>query len=109
MVFAGKTLEECIPHLEAVREMIANYAIQLRNQESRPQDDQQGRQRRGTSGNGSVSVTVSIGVCERQVEHRTPEEVLKAADQALYAAKGAGRNCVMAHGQKERRGALRVA
>ena len=109
LVFAGKTLEECIPHLEAVREMIANYAIQLRNQESRPQDDQQGRQRRGTSGNGSVSVTVSIGVCERQVEHRTPEEVLKAADQALYAAKGAGRNCVMAHGQKERRGALRVA
>lgn len=109
LVFAGKTVEECLPHLEAVREMIANYAIQLRNQESRPQDDQQGRQRRGTPGASSVSVTISVGACERQPEHRGPEEVLKSADQALYAAKGAGRNCVMAHGQKERRAAVRVA
>lgn len=38
-------------------------------------------------------MTVSIGVAERQAEQRSPEEVLKSADQALYAAKGAGRNC----------------
>jgi GGDEF domain-containing protein len=37
-----------------------------------------------------VSVTISIGVAERQAEHRNPEEVLKSADQALYSAKGAG-------------------
>ncbi|WP_065259111.1 MULTISPECIES: GGDEF domain-containing protein [Pseudomonas] len=106
LVFAGKTLEECMPHLEVIRESIASYNIQLRNQESRPQDDQQGRQRRGGSGASSVSVTVSIGVAER-VEQRTPEDVLKSADQALYAAKGAGRNCVMAFGQN-RRGAVRM-
>jgi hypothetical protein len=35
--------------------------------------------------------------------------VLKAADQALYAAKGAGRNCVIAHGQTNKRGAVRMA
>ncbi len=57
---------------------------------------------------GTVSVTVSIGVAERQPEHRTPEEVLKAADQALYAAKGAGRNCVISHQQQSRRGAVRT-
>ncbi|MGN7742123.1 GGDEF domain-containing protein [Pseudomonas sp. 22526] len=107
VVFAGKTLEECMPHLEIIRETIANYNIQLRNQENRPQDDQQGRQRRGAAGASSVSVTVSIGVAERQMEHRTPEEVLKSADQALYSAKGAGRNCVMAFGQN-RRGAVRM-
>jgi GGDEF domain-containing protein len=106
LVFAGKTLEECMPHLEVIRESIASYNIQLRNQENRPQDDQQGRQRRGGSGASSVSVTVSIGVAER-VEQRTPEDVLKSADQALYAAKGAGRNCVMAFGQN-RRGAVRM-
>jgi len=106
LVFAGKTLEECMPHLEVIRESIASYNIQLRNQENRPQDDQQGRQRRGGSGASSVSVTVSIGVAER-VEQRTPEEVLKSADQALYSAKGAGRNCVMAFGQS-RRGAVRM-
>ena len=25
IVFAGKSIEECIPHLEAIREVIANY------------------------------------------------------------------------------------
>ncbi|MCU1749245.1 GGDEF domain-containing protein [Pseudomonas sp. 6D_7.1_Bac1] len=106
LVFAAKTLEECMPHLEVIRESIATYNIQLRNQDSRPQDDQQGRQRRAGPGATSVSVTVSIGVAER-LEQRTPEEVLKSADQALYSAKGAGRNCVMAFGQS-RRGAVRM-
>ncbi|MDH0747395.1 GGDEF domain-containing protein [Pseudomonas sp. GD03842] len=109
IVFAGKTLDECMPHLEVIRETIANYAIHLRNQENRPQDDQQGRQRRAGSQASTVSVTVSIGVAERQPEHRNPEEVLKAADQALYAAKGAGRNCVIAYGQTTKRGAVRMA
>lgn len=106
LVFAGKTIEECMPHLEVIRESIANYSIQLRNPDSRPQDDQQGRQRRSGAGASSVSVTVSIGVAER-IEQRTPEEVLKSADQALYNAKGAGRNCVIAYGQN-RRGAVRM-
>ncbi|MNM91338.1 Response regulator PleD [compost metagenome] len=109
VVFAGKTIEECMPHLEAVREVIANYNIQLRNQDNRPQDDQQGRQRRGASAASSVSVTISIGASERLADHRSPDEVLKSADQALYSAKGAGRNCVMAHGVQAKRGAVRMA
>ncbi|AXM97675.1 diguanylate cyclase [Pseudomonas plecoglossicida] len=109
LVFAGKTAEECVPHVEAVREMIANYVMQLRDQNNRPQDDSTGRQRRGGNGAGTVSVTISIGVAERQADHRNPEEVLKSADQALYNAKGAGRNCVMVHGQQSQRGAVRTA
>ncbi|AHL36317.1 diguanylate cyclase [Pseudomonas brassicacearum] len=106
LVFAGKTIDECMPHLEVIRQSIETYSIQLRNPDSRPQDDQQGRQRRAGAGASSVSVTVSIGVAER-LEQRTPEEVLKSADQALYNAKGAGRNCVIAFGQN-RRGAVRM-
>ncbi|WP_426119252.1 diguanylate cyclase [Pseudomonas sp. DSP3-2-2] len=108
IVFAAKTLEECLPHLEVIRESIANYDILLRNNDNRPHDDHQGRQRRGAAQASSVSVTISIGVAERQPEHRTPEEVLKVADQALYAAKGAGRNCVMSNGNVNKRGAVRM-
>ncbi len=109
LVFAGKTAEECVPHVQAVREVIANYVMHLRDQSSRPQDDTSGRQRRAGSSGGTVSVTISIGVAERQVDHRNPEAVLKSADQALYSAKGAGRNCVMVHGQQSQRGAVRTA
>ena len=109
LVFAGKTAEECVPHVEAVREVIANYVMHLRDQHNRPQDDTTGRQRRAGSSGGTVSVTISIGVAERQADHRNPEAVLKSADQALYSAKGAGRNCVMVHGQQSQRGAVRTA
>lgn len=109
LVFAGKTAEECVPHVEAVREVIANYVMHLRDQHNRPQDDTTGRQRRAGSSGGTVSVTISIGVAERQADHRNPEAVLKSADQALYSAKGAGRNCVMVHGQQAQRGAVRTA
>ena len=53
-------------------------------------------------------MTISIGVAQRQAAQLTTEAVLKAADQALYSAKGAGRNRVVAYGQV-RRGAVRVA
>ena len=39
-------------------------------------------------------VTVSIGVATFPHSGKTPEAVLKAADEALYEAKGAGRNRV---------------
>ena len=42
----------------------------------------------------TLSVTVSIGVAEPGEALRTPPQVLKAADDALYRAKQAGRNRV---------------
>ncbi|MFA7891862.1 GGDEF domain-containing protein [Pseudomonas putida] len=109
VVFAGKTADQCVPHLEAIREAIAGYAMHLRDQSARPQDDNAGRQRRTGSSGDTVTVTISLGVAERQGDNRSVEEVLKAADQALYAAKAAGRNCLMVHGLRNRRGAVREA
>ena len=41
-----------------------------------------------------VSVTVSIGVAERGDRTQQAKDVIKAADDALYRAKDAGRNQV---------------
>jgi diguanylate cyclase (GGDEF)-like protein len=39
-------------------------------------------------------VTVSIGVAEPSTRYRQPEQVIQAADQALYRAKNDGRTRV---------------
>lgn len=108
LLFPGRDIEACLPYLEAVRQAVADYPLQLRDKGSRPSDHQQGRQRRGAGSAKPVSVTISIGVAEAAGAQRTPEAVIKAADQALYAAKAAGRNCVRTQGMN-RRGAVRVA
>ena len=41
-----------------------------------------------------LSVTVSIGVAEPSTRYRQPEQIIQAADQALYRAKHKGRNRV---------------
>nr|WP_219852630.1 GGDEF domain-containing protein [Stutzerimonas stutzeri] len=107
LVFPGRDLQDCLPHLEAVRQAVEGYVMQLRDKASRPKDAQQGKRRRGSGSRDQVSVTISIGVAERLPIQRSPEDVIKAADQALYSAKSAGRNCVRAYGQN-RRGAVRT-
>jgi diguanylate cyclase (GGDEF)-like protein len=49
--------------------------------------------------NGAVSCTgtVSVGVAQRSADMQRADELFKAADNALYAAKAAGRNRVIAH------------
>ena len=44
----------------------------------------------------TVQVTISIGVAKREPGLDAPDEALKRADQALYKAKGKGRNQVVA-------------
>lgn len=40
----------------------------------------------------SISLTVSLGVAEREASMANADELLNAADKALYAAKSSGRN-----------------
>lgn len=41
------------------------------------------------------NVTISVGIAHWQAELKTMEQTFKQADEALYAAKNAGRNCVI--------------
>ena len=47
------------------------------------------------------SLTVSAGVAAYHPSMRSPDELIAAADLALYRAKGDGRNCVRIFGQAE--------
>jgi len=49
-------------------------------------------------------VTVSIGVDVRSPHTRSPEALLKAADEGLFLAKRSGRNCVASTNAKTRQG-----
>ncbi|MGA7560703.1 MAG: GGDEF domain-containing protein [Terriglobales bacterium] len=53
-----------------------------------------GAQPRASQQPDHLSVTVSIGVAEPSTRYRQPEQVIQAADQALYRAKHKGRNRV---------------
>jgi len=107
ILFPDKTLEQTIPELETLRLGIRNYALVPRNADRRQADrDDEDRRRRSRhdlmqslrpvpstrGGTDSVSVTVSIGVAERNRRLHTPAMVLRSADEALYRAKNAGRN-----------------
>lgn len=96
VIFAGKTEEEALPFLEELRERIAQYPMQIR-QQNRPKEEEKGRQQRKQQADDQqtvVHVTISIGLSERTDSHEKPEEVIKSADNALYDAKKGGRNCV---------------
>jgi len=97
VLFPGKGAEQVLPYLETLRKAVAGGAFQLRGKD-RPQGKQpQRKDKKGAPkprGAQSVSVTISIGVAERDDDHPLPMDVMKKADQALYLAKGAGRNRV---------------
>lgn len=100
IIFPGKKMKPCTPHLEAVREAIGDHRITLRDKKTRPKTSEEGASHRGQkSKQKTVSVTISIGVAEKNDNTFSPEEVLKEADNALYKAKKNGRNCLVHQGK----------
>jgi len=91
LVFPGKGQEECLPHLEELRETVETSRFTMRRR-FRPRTPPKGD--KGRKSRQAIVITVSIGVAERNHRHATPEHVVQAADKALYRAKEAGRNRV---------------
>jgi len=108
IVFPGSGAEQACPHLEQLRQLIADSSFMVRGPErsrrKRPERRyvQPGRRPVGKE-RTRTNVTVSIGVAECGARLHTPELVIEAADQALYRAKDGGRNRVEMAGAPARR------
>jgi diguanylate cyclase (GGDEF)-like protein/PAS domain S-box-containing protein len=74
--------EESLKRFEGIREQINNLQIRYREQLL-------GR------------MTVSIGIVESTGNFMTAEELVASADKALYTAKRAGRDCIIAYSELE--------
>jgi diguanylate cyclase (GGDEF)-like protein len=113
IVFRNLSAKEAFEHLDALRRVIEKSTFQLRAVDRRAegQVEKVNERRAGESDRrraakkkpaaaipkpsaDRLSVTVSIGVAEPSTRNRQPEQVIEAADQALYRAKEKGRNRV---------------
>jgi len=92
VVFAGKTAAEALPHLEDLREDVAEKPFAVRAPDRPAKKPKTGRGR-GAAGK-TLRVTLSVGLAERTDKRPSPGDVLEAADKALYRSKKAGRNRV---------------
>jgi diguanylate cyclase (GGDEF)-like protein len=113
ILFRGKSMKEVVPHLEALRTAIEEARFRVRSTPDRRSTLRDGGRRKedkkatearraaprklpAESATGELSVTVSIGVAEPTPKATEVEQVIQAADKALYRAKKAGRNRVEA-------------
>jgi diguanylate cyclase (GGDEF)-like protein len=114
VVFPGKSSHEVLPHLELLRMTIEQTIFTVRNTSDR-RSKQRGTDRRkrppkkratiprrpARPRTEEVAVTVSIGVAEPSTKNHDVEQVIRAADQALYRAKEGGRNRVEVDGPRK--------
>jgi GGDEF domain-containing protein len=119
ILFPGKMTQDVLEHLEELRCEIEAGRLRLRGQDRRQQPRGPDRRNQRKAGRGrtghairqltqsqapsEISVTVSIGVAMSKLEKASPEEIVQAADKALYRAKAAGRNRIETAASSRRR------
>lgn len=104
ILFRNTSAKDAFERLDALRQTIQNSVFHFRGSERRSETRagqserrKPGRKKAGAAIQqqpGDLSVTVSIGVAEPSTRYRQPEQVIHAADQALYRAKHNGRDRV---------------
>ncbi|HPR54858.1 MAG TPA: GGDEF domain-containing protein [Deltaproteobacteria bacterium] len=92
VVFPGRHAEDALEHLEVLRREVALSQFVIRSP-MRPRRRPKNPRRRKAAPR-KVSVTISIGAAWPGGRTGSPDDVLKAADKALYRAKKQGRNRV---------------
>ncbi|HVZ17377.1 MAG TPA: GGDEF domain-containing protein [Terriglobales bacterium] len=94
VLFPGKEVDETFPHLERMRRDIEDIPFKIRGKDRRRRRTQNNGKRQNRS-NKQAKITVSIGAAGIAGVKKNPEEMVKAADKALYRAKSCGRNCTV--------------
>jgi len=98
VIYAGKDMKACFPYLSSVRQAIDETRMIIRGKDRpKTKPDITSKRKRPIQ---EVHVTISIGIAEKCNELYSPEEVIKAADKALYVAKEKGRNRISQYGIK---------
>jgi diguanylate cyclase (GGDEF)-like protein len=93
-IFSGKTVADTQAHLEAYRKKLAITPFIVRNKTRKKSSANNRKKPLGKRSGRKVYVTVSIGAAEPNKRLKAPQQVIKAADAALYRAKRSGRNCI---------------
>ena len=93
LVFKGHNETKVVAELEKLRQSIADYDMVVRDK-TRTNQSKKDRKTNQSAGKQVVNVTISLGYCVSSKAQGGFDACLKAADEALYRAKKAGRNCV---------------
>ena len=96
ILFPGAKKADCVPRLEALRERIAESGFVVRSPDRPRRKPKNAKRSAQRDRSRALTVTVSIGAAERDHPAQSSDEIVRAADQALYRAKKAGRNRVHA-------------
>jgi diguanylate cyclase (GGDEF)-like protein len=90
VMFPNKTMDQAYPSLETLRKSVEESAFRVRDVDRRQRGKKKTRSRNGKK---EVTVTVSICAASSNGDKMAADQVLAAADKALYRAKKNGRNC----------------
>ena len=91
ILFSGKKKEDCIMALEEIREHIFRRGFVIRDK-NRPEKAPKEIQKATSVKKERLSVSIGVAV---SAKGKTPQEIIKIADDALYKAKESGRNCLI--------------
>src|SRR4051812_3988640 len=119
VLFPGRSVKQVASHLEDLRVAVENSVFRFRGGQER-RSAARGPDRRTAARKKNaqpsrdvyrdgLSVTVSIGVAEATAPMLEPEQVIKAADKALYRAKKSGRNRIEQAGNTRTRAKQSIA